>query len=185
MLLTVEVFELPLRLKGIEQPLEVAARFFELGLGNLHVVEVDDGVYSDVAALVILANHLVVNLAARRNVDHQVVLQGRVAGQSKPRLQSFTPREALLGFRDRIEVGCVGSDAELREFTLRHQALATPADSAPATDRVDVHAEFPSSPEHGGAQRESTPLSGGREHDECVGFLFDHLRNALLLCGKL
>ena len=84
-----EVFELPLRLKGIEESLEIAARLVELRLRNLHVVEVDDGIDGYVVAFVVLAHHLVVHLTACGYVDDHVTLERRVAGQSKPRLQFF------------------------------------------------------------------------------------------------
>ena len=83
--------QLPLALERLAETAEIARRRGEVGLLDLDVVEPDDGVDLDRVGVGLLAHDLLVHLALRRHVDHELALD--VGGAAEPAAR----REALVG----------------------------------------------------------------------------------------
>src|SRR5205807_6818040 len=172
--------EFPLAVQRLEQSLQITGRVMHVGLAHLDVMKMHDRIEGDGARVRGLAHHLAVDLAAGRHVDDEVALDVRRAGQPVTRWQRAATREALLGGAYRGEIGGLRADAVLREVTLHHQHLATPAQRAPAAHRVDVDSQAAGGLQERCAQGEAAALAGRREDHPCAG-----LTRAHVLCVRL
>jgi hypothetical protein len=83
-----KILEVPFARERLEQAAEVAGRVVHVRLCDLDVVQAHDGVQLDLARIGILAHDLAVDLAARRNVDDDVALHLRRAGEPMARDQA-------------------------------------------------------------------------------------------------
>jgi hypothetical protein len=106
-----EIRELPLLCERSEQTLKVAAGSIEAGLVHLDVVEVDEGVHAERAALVGLAHDLAVQLTRRRHVDQRVAQKLRVTRETLTGCEPATAREALFRLGERTEMLRLRSDS--------------------------------------------------------------------------
>src|SRR5439155_5701900 len=119
----------------------------------------------DLAFLRVLADHLAMELALRRHVDHQVADHTRGAPEAAIRHEPAPRAVQLLWGGQRDEMPGPAGDAELRVAPLAHDHLAPAADPTAAEDRVQVHGQGARGVEHARAGGERAPLARGHERD--------------------
>ena len=150
------------------QPVGIAQRLMHVRLLDLDVIEPRRQIARDVAGLGALPHHLRVDGDVGRNVDDEIALDFRRAGEAAVGRQRAHALVALLGVGERRQVLRARRDGVLGEIALRHHHLAAPADAPPAADALDVDAERAGRIEHRRAERETPAPPGRHEEDEGV-----------------
>ena len=75
----VQVLELPFAIERDAQALQVAGRVVHVRLGDLDVVQADDGIERDLALIGRLADHLAMHLAAGWHINDEIAEDHRLA----------------------------------------------------------------------------------------------------------
>ncbi len=144
---------------------EIVARLAELELRHLDVPQPERRVDGDRREVEVLAHHLPVDLAGRRDVDHDVATDA--GGATQPVTGDERAVAAVVGLDRRRRPECVRSngDRPLGERALSGHYLATTTDAAATAHRVEVGAETARRIEHGGAVLDRSAQTGRREDD--------------------
>ena len=124
-----------------------------VGFANLDEAEPDDRVHVDLAVVGSLADKLVVNLTFRRNINDDVRLQRRLAGQAPPGGKPFLVGVALFDGSHTAQAVGAGGDAVLGEFAAPDIDLTASAQGTAAADGIDINAERARRLQNGGARR--------------------------------
>ena len=74
-----EVLQLPFALERHAQPRKIAGRIVHVRLGDLDVVQADDGIERDLALIGRLADHLAMHLAAGWHINDEIAEDHRLA----------------------------------------------------------------------------------------------------------
>ena len=93
------------------------------------------------------------NLAFRRNIDHDVRLQRRLAGQAPPGGKPFLVGVALFDGSHTAQAVGAGGDPVLGEFTAPDVDLTASAQGPPAADGIDINAQGARRLQNVGARR--------------------------------
>ena len=87
------------------------------------------------------AYHLFVHLAAGWNVDDNITQNLSGTRKAPPVGQGLGRTEILLDLANGRQAGYFGNQPMLGKLPFRHQHLAAPANTASATDRVNIDPE--------------------------------------------
>jgi hypothetical protein len=151
------------------QPLQIAGRLVHVGLFHLDVVKLRRRVHRDDAGGRCLADHLLVDLAFGRHVDHHVAHDLRLTAQPPT---SDQPALFAVAFLDRVPARQrIGRHRHpvLGELAHPRRDLAARADAAPAADAVQIDPQLPRGGQHRRAGRKPPALAGWREDHKGVG----------------
>jgi hypothetical protein len=129
---TAQTGQAPFLLERAHQPLQIALRRMHVGLPDFHKVKVNDRVQLDIVGFIILAHHLVVNLAAGGHVDPHVTQDFSLAAQAIAVIQPAALQAILLGLPHLRQVTGARNNLLFGEtaFHSLHLAAAAPG---PAT----------------------------------------------------
>ena len=130
-LIQIDILKSPLLGQRRFQPLQIARGVVHIGLGNLDIGQPDRRAQRDVSRLDALADHLTVNLAFGRHVDHNIALNQRLAAQPAPLSQPPDPVVPGLDFVPVRQRMLGNRHAVLGKFTKRRGNLALRTDPAP------------------------------------------------------
>jgi hypothetical protein len=141
-------------------------------LFNFDQVELRCGIKFNGARVSFLPHDLLVNLAFRRHVNHQIALDFGLAGQTPIRLQAPDLVIALFNFTNAGDMRGGRGDAMLGKFTLTHIDLAAPANRTATTNRININAERTCSLQHRCSNGKPPALAGRSKDDQ--GICFSH-----------
>ena len=164
----------PLRFQCLGKATEITGRLVHVGLAHLDQAEPDDRVHVDLAVIGRLANKLVMNLAFRRDIDDDVGLKGRLAGQAPPLGKSLFLGIAGFDGGHTAQAVLSGGDAVLGEFAGSDINLAAAAQRAATTNGIDIDAKCPCCLQHGCTSRDMPLPSRWRKDDLDVVSVFRH-----------
>ena len=164
----------PLRFQSLGKAAEIAGRLVHVGFAHLDEAEPDDRVHVDLPVVGRLADKLVVNLAFRRDIDDDIGLQRRLAGQAPPLGKPLFL--GIAGFDGGHAAQAVrpGGDAVLGEFAGSDINLAAAAQRTATTDGIDIDAKGPCRLQHSCTGRDMALPSGWRKDDLDVVSGFRH-----------
>ena len=136
-----------------QQTLEIAGGAGQVGLGDFDVMQTDHRIHGKGRHPGPLSDHLAVDLAVRRDIDHDVV--GDVSGAPEPLSSEERPLSPVVGLGGTRCRQSVGSGLDPGPAPDHHLAPAT--DPTTTADGVEVHAELPRRVEDGGPVGERPP----------------------------
>src|SRR5690606_26469949 len=116
-----------------------------------------------------LAHDLLVDLAFGRHVDHHVALHGGLAAEPATLLQPALVLVALLHAVPGRECVVAHRYPMLGVLAIGRRDLAPGPDAAPATDRIEVHAQLPRRGQDRRAHGEAAAFARWREDDKWIG----------------
>jgi hypothetical protein len=138
-------------------------------LVDFHVAKLRRRITLDRPCLGALAHDLPVDLHVLRNVDDEVALDGRRAGEPPLLAKLAALRNvARLGLRKCREMIVGRGDPVLGELALGDLDLAAPTDAAPAAHAFDIDPERPRRVEHRHAKRKPPPPPRRHEQHKCI-----------------
>ncbi len=158
--------------QGVAKPLEIAGGIMHVRFQHLHEMQANRRVHFDFAIIRLLDDDLLVHLAGRGHIDHDIPVQQRLTAEPAAILQRAAVLVFLLDLVKRRERPFLADHPMFGEFANGDIHLAAPADTAPAAHTVDINAENTGGLQHGRAIRKTPPFAGWHEGDQMRLFLF-------------
>ena len=135
--------EAPLVVQGLDEATHLADRLVQGRFRHLDQAQDENGVQLQVAEVHLLADHLPVDLAFGRYVDHQVAADRRRTGEAMGSVQRPAAPVGVLDRAPGRHVVLGDGHAVLGEVAEGRLDLAASADSAASTHRVQVDTQLP------------------------------------------